>query len=101
MGDISYTILGLIIMIIGIINVSGNISTIHWYNRTKVMPQDEKKYGRVIGIGTLVIGSFITLSGVLNILFENDMFMLLLLLGAIIGLIIIIYGQFKYNKGIF
>ena len=31
-------IVGIILCILGITNIKGNISSIHWYNRTKVKP---------------------------------------------------------------
>ena len=45
-------IVGIILCILGITNIKGNISSIHWYNRTKVKPEDVKKYGKAVGTGT-------------------------------------------------
>lgn len=44
--------IGLSSSIIGIVNITGNISTIHSYNRTNVKEEDIPKYGRIVGIGT-------------------------------------------------
>lgn len=51
-------LLGLFISLLGVINIRGNISTIHKYNRRKVKEEDVKKYGKAVGTGTLVIGIF-------------------------------------------
>lgn len=56
MEEIILLILGLFISVLGIINMTGNISTIHWYNRRKVTEEDIPKYGKAMGIGTLIIG---------------------------------------------
>ena len=37
----------------------------------------------------------------LYMIFENDALLSITLVGIIIGLAFILYGQFKYNKGIF
>jgi len=55
MDHIALLILGIFIAIIGIVNIMGNISTIHSYNRRKVREEDVPKYGRAVGTGTLII----------------------------------------------
>ena len=94
-------VLGAFLFILGIMNISGNISSIHWYNRTRITEENRREYGRVVGTGTLVIGVFFIVSGLLSLIFNNELFMLIIILGCIVGLIFILYGQFKYNKGIF
>ena len=41
-------IFGICITILGIFNLKGNISTIHWYNRLKTAKENTKKYGRTM-----------------------------------------------------
>ena len=55
MDNIALLILGIFISVIGIVNMTGNISTIHSYNRRKVKEEDVPKYGRAVGTGTLII----------------------------------------------
>ena len=69
-------VMGILLSTLGIVNIRGNISTIHAWNRKRVKEADIPRYGRAIGAGTLVIG-----------------------LG--IGLALILYAQLKYNHGIF
>ena len=57
MDNIVLLILGVFISLLGIVNIMGNISTIHSYNRRKVKEEDVPKYGRAIGTGTLIIGA--------------------------------------------
>jgi len=40
-------ILGLCFIILGIVNIKGNISSIHWYNRRKITQETSKQYGIV------------------------------------------------------
>ena len=57
MDNIALLILGVFISFLGIVNIMGNISTIHSYNRRKVKEEDVPKYGRAVGTGTLIIGA--------------------------------------------
>ncbi len=101
MEEIILLILGVFISVIGIVNMTGNISTIHSYNRRKVTEEDAPKYGRAVGIGTLIIGMSLIVDFIL-ILFDLPTAVPFVLIPAIIvGVVLILYAQFKYNKGIF
>ena len=100
MDNIMMLILGLCISVIGIVNIKGNISTIHSYNRRRIKEEDIPKYGKVVGAGTLIMG----LSRVLGFIvsFWNEEIKGFIIAPAIIvGLGLMLYGQIKYNKGIF
>ena len=95
MDNIALLILGVFISFLGIVNIMGNISTIHSYNRRRVKEEDVPKYGRAVGTGTLIIG-------VSLIAFWSEKAMSFIVIPAlVIGLGFILYAQFKYNKGIF
>ena len=47
MENIILLILGVFISVLGIVNIKGNISTIHSYNRRKVKEEDIPKYGKI------------------------------------------------------
>ena len=100
MENIVLLLLGLAISAIGIMNIKGNINTVHSYNRRKVKEEDKPKYGKTIGVGTFIIGVSLILSFIVSLWNENAM-TYVVVPGIIIGLAIIIYGQFKYNRGIF
>ncbi len=93
--------LGVIIIIMSIINLEGNISTIHWYNRCKVSEADAPKYGKAMGLGTLIIGTSMVITAVLQMIFDLESIFYISLFGIIVGIIVMLYAQFKYNKGIF
>ena len=103
--NIMMLIFGILLVIIGIENIKGNIASVHWYNRTRITEEIRPKYGKTVGIGTLIIAGGLIVSAVLNILFKMNVVALIsgmiTLTSVIIGLLFILYAQFKYNKGIF
>ena len=100
MKNIMLLIMGVFISVIGIVNIKGNISTIHSYNRRKVKEEDIPKYGKSVGTGTLIMGVSFVLVFIAS--FWNEEIMAFIILPAVIvGLGFMLYGQFKYNKGFF
>ena len=100
MDNLALLILGLFISALGIINIMGNISTIHSYNRRKVKEEDVPKYGKVVGTGTLIIGVSLVIGYIVS--FWSEAIMVFIILPAVVvGLGFLLYGQFKFNKGIF
>ena len=83
---VSFLLIGVILAILGI---------------TKVAEIDIPKYGRCIGVGTLIMGLSLIFSAVLEVIFKTAIFDYIVFAGCVIGLAIMLYGQFKYNKGIF
>lgn len=100
MDNIILLILGVFISILRIVNIAGNISTIHSYNRRKVKEEDVPKYGRAVGTGTLIIGVSLIAAFVATFWSEEAM-SFIVIPALVIGLGFILYAQFKYNKGIF
>ena len=98
---ITFILIGVILLVCGILNIRGNISTIHSYNRRKVVKADIPKYGKCMGIGSLIIGGSFVVCAIFELILKTDIIEYLVVLGIIIGLVIMLYGQFKYNKGIF
>ena len=94
-------IIGIRLRFLGFSNFKGNISSIHWYNRRNVSENDIPKYGRCMGSGGMIIGFSLIISALLEIIFSSSVFDYIILFGCAIGVIIMLYGQFKYNKGIF
>ena len=100
--------LGILISVMGIINMTGNISSLHQYHRQRVSEEDRKPFGKLVGLGTLIIGISVSVFAVLqhlSVYTENEIFVLIgtaeLLVSIVIGLIISFYAMKKYNGGIF
>ena len=99
MENMMLLVLGICISVLGIVNIRGNISTILSYNRRKVK-EDVPKYGKAVGTGTLIMGISLVLAYIAA--FWNESMMPYIVFSAvIIGLAFILYGQIKYNHGIF
>ena len=54
-----------------------------------------------MGAGTLIMGACVTATAALQMIFDAEPIFYLTAAGAAIGLAVMIYAQFKYNKGIF
>ena len=101
-------ILGVILIVLGIMNMKGNISSLHWYHRQRVTEEDRKPFGKLVGLGTLIIGIALVISGILFWISEVTATEIWLIIGCVItvvgivvGLFLSFYAMIKYNKGIF
>ena len=102
------SILGVILIVLGIMNMKGNISSLHWYHRQRVTEEDRKPFGKLVGLGTLIIGIALVIFGILFWISEVTATELWLIIGYVItvvgivvGLVLSFYAMIKYNKGIF
>lgn len=93
-------VMGILLSTLGIVNIMGNISTIHAWNRKRVKEADIPRYGRAIGAGTLVIGAEFIVSYLVTF-WNAAVIDCIMLPGLGIGLALILYAQLKYNHGIF
>ena len=101
-------LVGIICVAIGISNMKGNISMLHSYHRKRVTEEDRIPFGKMIGIGMIIIGISVMLQSgfsVAALYTENQIFLLIgnivLAVGLLAGLGISFYAMIKYNKGIF
>ena len=106
MGEyITMLILGILLLPLGIMNIEGNISSIHWYNRTHITEETKPKYGKLMGIGTVVISTGLIISAIINIILDAEIAITIsggiTLVSVIVGVGFMLYAQIKYNKGIF
>lgn len=93
-------IVGILLSVLGALNIKGNIRTIHAYNRRNVREEDIPKYGRAVGTGTLIIG--VSLAAAFLVSLRSEAAVSFIVLPAFgVGLAFILYGQIKYNHGIF
>lgn len=108
LGMITCLIVGVVVCFIGFVNVKGDISTLHSYHRQRVAEADIKPFGRLVGIGTIIIGASVMIFGVAMPLAEflNMEFIMwigetLMFLGLAVGISISVYAIKKYNGGLF
>ena len=102
------TSFGLLISILGMINMTGNISSLHWYHRQRVTEEDRKPFGKLVGLGTLMVGLAMIVFGILFLIFEQTQLHALFIIGItelfagiLAGIIVSFYAMKKYNGGIF
>ena len=108
MENIVTAILGIVCLVIGTLNRKGNISTLHSYHRNRVSEEDRIPFGKLVGLGTIIIGIALIVFSLLSYLATSaqDSFYLtigyaVMGSGFVIGMGISFYAMFKYNKGIF
>lgn len=99
---------GLLISIIGIVNMTGNISSLHSYHRQRVTEENRKPFGRLVGLGTLIVGIALIVFGTISWIAEktrlNFLIIIgtaLLIVGIVVGMALNFYAMKKYNGGIF
>ena len=95
-----YMIIGAILIVLGILNMKGNISSLHRYHRHRVSEENRVPFGRLVGLGTILCGLAIAVGGAL-MLVSTVISSAVMLAGVVIGLGLTIFAMFKYNGGIF
>lgn len=103
---ITTVFVGILIIVLGAVNMTGNISSLHSYHRHRVKEEDKKPFGRLVGFGLIICGIATIILGIF--MFFAEKYMLAVTLGMTIfgilfaiGLGITFYAMIKYNKGIF
>ena len=86
--------LGILVSILGIINMTGNISSLHWYHRQRVTEENRKPFGKLVGLGTLIIGLSMIVFGILFLIFEQTQLQAFVVIGVIELIVSIIVGMF-------
>ena len=108
MESIVTAIIGIICIVIGISNRKGNISALHSYHRKRVSEENRLPFGKMVGLGMIIIGIAFVLVGFLSLIatiLQNNTYLIIgnvtLIVGLVVGSVIAFYAMFKYNKGIF
>lgn len=100
-------IIGIVCIVIGILNMKGNIKMLHSYHIRNIKEEEKIHFGRLVGIGTIIIGVLLIVYGFLNAMYaiiKNDQIVItsniILVIGLIIGICICLFAIKKYNKKI-
>ena len=109
MKDIIITaIVGVILCVIGVVNMKGNISTLHRHHRHRVAEEDKKPMGKLVGLGTIIIGLSMGVFSGLTYLYKRTGITAIewfsygqLITGIVVGIVLNFYAIIKYNKGLF
>ena len=106
--QIPILLLGILIVVMGAINMTGNINSLHSYHRHRVSEEDRVPFGRMVGGGTLTVGVGVIAVSVLMMIYHVTAAEVLvwiatgvMLVCIAAGLALSFWGMIKYNKGIF
>ena len=101
-------LVGVVCVVLGVLNMKGNLSSIHSYHRHRVSEADRIPFGRLVGLGTITIGVGVILFSFLSpvtIYTDNNLFAwigsAILISSIFVGMALSFYAMKKYNKGIF
>ena len=108
MEQLVTAVFGIICIVIGIINRKGNVSMLHSYHRNRVSEQEKLPFGKMVGLGMIILGIALILSAgltYLSVLQKNGIYETIAYIvtgiGFVVGIGISFYAMIKYNKGIF
>ena len=98
---IIFILTGISLLVFSILLIRGNINLLHDYHKENVKKEDEKKLGKACGL-SLLLGSLGTItSGVLSIIFREDIrFIFLFLIFVVpftISVVLMLFFIKKYN----
>ena len=100
--------LGIFCIVQGVINCTGNISSLHSYHRKRVSEENRLPFGRLVGWGTIIIGASLIVFSALSFAGESlasqwltGIAVTVLIVGFLVGIGLSFYAMIKYNKGIF
>ncbi len=108
MENLIMIIIGVVLIFMGVSNRKGNISSLHSYHRKRVSESDRLPFGKLVGLGTIIIGVSVALAG--GVMYfaaslQQEIYTtvayIILGLGLVVGLAISFHAMIKYNKGIF
>lgn len=108
LGFFTTAIVGVIIIIIGINNMRGDISSLHSYHRSRVKPEDVRPFGKLVGLGTIIMGISCIVMGASIVISDRSGIGIIATIGGVlmgvgfaIGIAITAHAMKKYNGGMF
>ena len=108
METVILLLIGISFILIGISNRRGNVSMLHSYHRKRVTEEDKIPFGKMVGLGMIIIGGAMLAYG--GLLFASTSLNMIIFahigngvmaLGFVSGSFFIFKAMKKYNKGIF
>ena len=108
MEAIATIVVGIICIYLGLKHRKGDVSMLHSYHKKRVAEEDKVPFGKMVGLGVIIVGVGFVLSGALHYAadaLQGEVYSLLaniaLIAALLVGLGISLGAMIKYNKGIF
>ncbi len=108
MENIAPVILGIVCIVMGFFNRKGNVSMLHSYHRKNVTEENRIPFGKMVGLGTIIIGITMIIAGILTFIADSQQAEIykyisygVLVAGFGAGIGINFCAMKKYNNGIF
>ena len=109
MTDLIFSLaVGTFLIIMGVLNIKGNVSMLHKYHTKRVAPEDIKPFGKLVGIGSIIAGDGLILKSLFSFRSQSTcnhtldaVGTALLIASLVIGIGLILFAMIKYNKGLF
>ena len=105
---IALAVVGVMLCVMGVLNLCGNLSMLHKYHYKRVSAEDKKPFCILVGLGTILIGVGMLLFSLLASFAERTENLIfttvgagLLIATAVVGIVLNFYAMIKYNHGIF
>ena len=100
--------IGTLLMIMGVLNIKGNVSMLHKYHTKRVAPEDVKPFGKLVGIGSIIAGNGLVIKSAFSFLSQSlcnhtldTVGTVFLIASLVVGIGLMLFAMIKYNKGIF
>lgn len=109
MGDSIITIIiGVVCIVMGCLHRMGNISLLHSYHKNRVKEEDKLPFGKMVGLGVIIVGAALIAFGILSLLatvLVQEIYLIIgyvvFVAGLLVGLGVAFFAMKKYNNGIF
>lgn len=77
------------------------IEVMHEYHYTNVSKQNRQAYTTIMGQALFVIAVGMLVSGICSLFMDVTKLWIVAVVGIVVGVGMMVYGQMKYNRGIF
>ena len=101
-------LIGVVCIVMGCLHRKGNVDLLHSYHRNRVKEEDKIPFGKLVGLGVIIVGIALIIFGALSLvstILQQELYLTVgygvLIVGLVVGLGLSFYAMKKYNNGIF
>ena len=93
--------LGLCVLVVGVLTVMKNPTTLHWFPCKNVAEKEMDAFARTEGAGAVIAGAGMAATAVIQMIHYALEVWYVALIAMTVGAVVIFYGQSRYNGSIF